>query len=123
MAGAQRFEVKGAANLQRTLDDAARELGDLSGPGEDAGALVASRASGLAPRLTGALASSITVDAGPLEVVISSPLATYPAIQEYGSRYVTARPFMRPALDERQDLVVDRYSRAVDAALTHVKGA
>ena len=43
--------------------------------------------------------------------------AFYGHMVEYGTRYTTAQPFMRPALDENEDKVVEAYKNEIQKQL------
>jgi HK97 gp10 family phage protein len=63
------------------------------------GESVAQKASDLAPRLTGALAASISAHAtGPSEVEIVADVP-YAAFVEYGTSDTEPAPYLRPALE------------------------
>jgi HK97 gp10 family phage protein len=61
---------------------------------------VAEKAEELAPKLTGELEESIGVDGD--KVVATSPHALF---DEYGTVYMEAQPFMRPAVKYGRDLM------------------
>ena len=115
--------VKGADNLARTLGRAADDLEDMSTAGDRAGALILNTARAKAPRLTGALAGSLELESGPVEVSVSSPLE-YAGRTHYGWAAVgqRAQPFLTDALALNEERVVGLYMGEVDQAIGQVKG-
>jgi phage gpG-like protein len=116
-------DVDGADTLARTCRAAADDLDDMAAAHAEAGRLVQQRARGYAPKVSGTLATSITVDAGGSEAVVASPLV-YAGVQEYGwaGHNITAQPFLRPAMAD-QDMVVKPYADATAKAVAQIRGA
>jgi HK97 gp10 family phage protein len=119
-----RVTVEGDTMLAATLHRAAAELADLSATGRGAGELVRARAASNAPKRTGRLAGSVRASASRSEVVVASG-TVYAARVNYGMPSVgqPAQPFLTNALGDTQKEVVARYERAVNAAVSHVRGA
>lgn len=119
-----RITVEGDTMLAATLRRAAGELGDLASTGRAAGEIVRARAASNAPKRTGRLSGSVTAAATRTEVVIASGVV-YAARVNYGMPSVgqPAQPFMSDALGDTQKEVVARYERAVNTAVSHVRGA
>lgn len=69
---------------------------------------VATSAAAQAPRLTGALASSI--QASGEAVAVSVPYARF---QEFGTSKMSANPFLGPALEQEQEAAVDDIAEAI----------
>ena len=116
------FQVRGADRLARTAADAGRELRDLSRTNRAVAEGV--RASASPPRLTGALAASLTVTSSTTEADVTSGLP-YAGVIEYGWARHNIEPsmFLTSAATGRDPASIDLYQRAVDAALAGVKGA
>jgi len=117
-----RTEVEGGPALAASLNRVADRLDDLPDAGAAAGQAVKSRASSLAPVDTGALAGSITAEWTGNTVDVGSPLR-YAPFQEYGTTYVPASPYLRPALEAATTQIVDAYTGAIQKELETVKGA
>lgn len=122
MAG--EVEVQGAANLQRTLKGAARDVVDLTGTNASAAAIVAAAAAARAPRRTGALAGSVRVTTTPNKgrvefgVVYANPIHWgWPA------RNIRANPFATTALAQTQGQTVGVYERRVVDIVGKIRGA
>jgi hypothetical protein len=118
------IEVKGVDRLASTLDDAARQLGDLREAGTEAGRIITSVAAMTAPRRTGALAGSVAaevVEGG--GVVVGSDLIYAPPIHNgWAAHGISPQPFLADALDSSEGQVVEVYAKAVTAAVADVEG-
>lgn len=115
-------EVEGADTLARTMRQAAESLGaGVAGADADAARLIALDARRRAPRRTGALASTVT-STGPV-IRAGSPTVPYAGYVEYGTRRMSARPFLRPAADANQPRVVVLFKTAAARILSRIRGA
>lgn len=127
MGAGDAVTVRGADEVARTLNDLADRLGDLGDVDAAAGAVIARSAQGYAPRRTGALRASITVQVAEAGATITAGVQLRDAralVQEYGSRRgVTGKFYMRRAADSQESAVVDQYETAVKSAADKVRGA
>src|SRR5262245_18750529 len=114
--------VEGADRLAATLGRFASELDNLTTAGEKSGQAVKIRASQLAPVDTGNLARSIRADSNGTTVEVGTSVP-YGRFQEYGTVYVTASPYLRPALDQATNQITAAYLADIQEKLSHVKGA
>lgn len=116
--------VIGAAELSRTMHNAADELGDMENAGGRASNVVANRGRVEAPRRTGALAASITptVDGKIAAVTSALPYAarTHWGYSRYGQR---AQPFLADPLAQLEGTIVGYYADDADRVLHKVRGA
>jgi phage gpG-like protein len=119
-----RITVEGDAMLAATLHRAAGDLADLTATGRGAGEVVRARAASNAPKRTGRLAGSVRASASRSEVVVAAGVV-YAARVNYGMPSVgqPAQPFLSDALGDTQREVGARYERAVNTAVSHVRGA
>jgi hypothetical protein len=108
-------ELRGADQLVRTLDDAARHLEDLTDAEREAGQLLADQGSKAAPRRTGRLAEShgYTVTDTGLSVTAATP---------YASIVHARNPWLTRTVGNQLDQVADIYLAGVSDALAEVKG-
>lgn len=101
--------------LGQQLEDAARDLGDLTAANRRAGAVVVERAD--IPVRTGRLkARGVTVESGRagFDIVIGGPGAPYgPAVH-------ARNPFITQALSRQEDAVVDAIVDGLDQALDNI---
>jgi hypothetical protein len=115
--------LEGGDNLTRTLEGAARDLGDLSPAHRRAADLVAQAARARAPRRSGRLASTIQGrgDREGAAVVVG---AVYAGVQEYGwaARRIPAQPYLNPAAEATTTAWTGEYQAEVQDILGTVKG-
>jgi hypothetical protein len=118
------LEVRGAAELVRTLHQAGADLGDLSAAGKRAGDLLVATARSRAPRRTGTLAASLSPVATTTGVRVAS-VVRYASAVHWGvpSRNMAANPFLADAVGARQDTLVGYYLDQVQTAVDGVRGA
>lgn len=92
-----RVEVTGDKAVIAKLERAAHDVAQLEGPTRAAAREVERSAARRAPKRTGRLAASNSVSvAGGLGTVRNT--VRYAPYVEYGTRYMRAQPFLRPAL-------------------------
>lgn len=114
------MDVDGAVQLDASIAECVRGMESLDGA--EAGRIIVQRASGNAPKLSGALARSITASTSGTEVEVSSSL-DYAPVQEFGGgNNIAAQPYMRPALLDSTDAVVAAYGRAVAHEVSKIHG-
>ena len=118
-----KVDVEGDERLAATLDNAADDLTDMHDALEQAGRIVQARARAGAPVRTGALARSITATATATEVQVGPHVGVYAGVQEYGSATTPAHPYLRPALDASNTLILGVFTEETNQALHRVKGA
>lgn len=94
-------QVKAAFELRELAVSPAAVRPILSG----AGMIIESAAKARAPVLTGTLRRSIHHEVSGYEVSVGTDLE-YAPYQEYGTRYMSPRPFLRPAIDETRGEVL-----------------
>jgi multidrug efflux pump subunit AcrA (membrane-fusion protein) len=121
---ADRVKVEGAARLERTLHAAADDLEDMSQAQQESARLVQQRAQAAAPKDTGTLANSLTVqeiERG--QIAVASQLIYAPVIH-YGwaAHNISPQPFLATALADSTSLVVDLHQRQAQHILSQVKG-
>jgi hypothetical protein len=114
-----------AASFDRLSDD----LDDLDDAGRQAGRVLMVDAQRRAPRKSGRLRASITVDVDDhgqaVTVSAGGGRVAYAGVQEGGwpRRNIRAHHYMRDALRSQSDEVVDAYADTVDDAVDKVRGA
>lgn len=116
------MSVRGGEQLRRNLARlAGAERRQAQRDGLEAGArIVETYAKIAAPVDTGFLRSSITVDeVTPMEAIIG-PHTDYAEHVEFGTSRMEAQPYMRPALDEHENEIVDAVAATVAAFVESV---
>jgi len=115
--------VRGGAELQRNLNRlVGAERRRAQQDGLEAGArIVETYAKLLVPVDTGTLKGSIMVDeVTPVQAVIA-PHTDYAEHVEFGTSRMEAQPYMRPALDEHENEIVQAVSSTVAAFVESVR--
>lgn len=106
-------EVKGLNEVLRALNKLGAEFEDLKDANKELGDTIARRAAAVAPRLTGALASSIRANRAKKRVSIKAGGARVPyaGVIEYGweARSIRPQPYLRKAAFERRDYISQTY--------------
>lgn len=117
-------KVEGGEELARTLAHAADEFGDMGDAGDRAANVVANAGRQGAPRLTGALASSVHPERekNVAAVVSALPYAnrTHYGYARYGQK---AQPFLTDPLARLEGTITGYYADEADRILHTVKGA
>lgn len=123
MTGA--FTVRGADTLDRTMHDAADELGDLHMALGKGGDVVVAAARQRAPHRTGALAASIRVQSVDATGVRMGSTAPYAGVIHWGwpARAIRAQPFLSDAAQATERQWVEFVEQSVLDAVDGVKGA
>ena len=121
---AERVEVEGAARLQATMRACAAELQDLKAAHTAVAHQGAAASATRAPHRSGALAASVrgTSEKG---AAVFSASVPYAGVIHYGwpGHNIAANPFMTGALTAKQSTWTDTYFRAVESAVSKIKGA
>ncbi len=115
--------VRGGEQLRRNLARlAGAERRQAQQDGLEAGArIVETHSKILCPVDTGFLRSSIQVDSvTPMEAIIA-PHTDYAEHVEFGTSRMEAQPYMRPALDEHENEIVQAVSDTVAAFVESVR--
>lgn len=115
--------VRGGAELQRNLDRlAGAQRRQAQRDGLEAGArVVETHSKILCPVDTGFLRNSIQVDSvTPMEAIIA-PHTDYAEYVEFGTSRMAAQPYMRPALDEHENEIVQAVRDTVAAFVESVR--
>jgi HK97 gp10 family phage protein len=115
--------VRGGAELQRNLSRlAGAERRRAQQDGLEAGArIVETYAKLLVPVDTGTLKGSIMVDeVTPIQAIIA-PHTDYAEHVEFGTSRMEAQPYMRPALDEHENEIVQAVRDTVAAFVESVR--
>lgn len=107
--------LEGVERFRDTLQDAARELVDMTDAGTAAGRVLADELAQQAPRRTGYLASNMAT-------VATAELVTVTATADYSAAVNALDPFKARALDASIPRIIDIYADAAAAAMAQVKG-
>jgi hypothetical protein len=118
MAEAISVSISGLAEVQSALDKVEKDLVDMLELNKELSEDLAKKASALAPRLTGALASSVrgNPSAEKAEILAGGPGVPYAGVQEYGwpLKNIQAQPYLRPAVNNNMGFIVEKYKNYID---------
>jgi hypothetical protein len=119
-------EVRGAKELRKTLKAAGDDLGDLKDVNLAVGNMVAATASGMAPRLSGALAGSIRASraAGGVTLKSGSARIPYAGVIHWGwpAHNIAAQPFLSDAATSTEPAWTAMYEAELDRIIEKVQG-
>jgi|SRR5579863_1499575 len=111
--------IEGLDELEQKLRDETKKVAvaTLRRASKDAASIWEVAIAARAPALTGFLRTQITMsskakggDEGKITVMVGpSKKAYYGIFQEFGTRYMRAKPFMRPAFEETKDEVLNKF--------------
>jgi phage gpG-like protein len=113
MAEAIEITLEGVKEAQAAIDKLARELESNLTLNKELSTTLAQKASAMAPRLTGALASSVVGNPSEkkAQILAGSASVPYAGVQEYGwpNRNIQAQPYLRPAVNDNINYIVAKY--------------
>lgn len=119
MAEVISFSVEGEAKVKAALDKVEKDLIDRSELNKDLSDELSRKASAMAPRLTGALASSVKGNASndKAQILAGSNVVPYAGVQEYGwpAKNIQAQPYLRPAVFDNMDYIVEKYNKYIES--------
>lgn len=117
---AARIEAPGEAKLRRDLDDAGRDLADLENAHAATARIVLPEIRSRAPRVSGALGSSMRADVTGDGVAFTSPLPYFGPIHNgWPAHGIEPNRFAVDAVLAAESEVVDVYGEDVDRTLAH----
>lgn len=110
--------VRGLSEVTRLLRRLGDDMEDLKDANARLSGDIAQRASAIAPRLTGALASSIRGNRAQkkLQIKAGNARVPYAGVIEFGwpSRRIEAQPYLRRAAFREKDLIKQRYEDNIE---------
>ena len=113
--------VTGVENVQSLLNRLNKDIESNAELNKNVSSLIAQKASAIAPRLSGALASSIVGNSSSerARVVAGSSTVPYAGVTEYGwpQRGREAKPYLRPAVNNNMGQIIQEYSRSIDQSI------
>lgn len=113
MADAISVSVNGVTETLRELDKLVGDLQTLDDARRAIGSELTSLASALAPKLTGALASTVTHTLSERGVALKagSPAVVYAGVQEYGwpEKNIPEQSYLRKAVSQREKFIIEKY--------------
>jgi hypothetical protein len=121
MAEAIQVTVKGLKEVETTLKKLGKDLESNTGLNKELSETLASKASAMAPVLTGALASSVKGNPSDkkAQILAGSAAVPYAGVQEYGwpERNIQAQPYLNPAVYNNMGWIVAKYNDSIHDAI------
>jgi hypothetical protein len=119
MAGVISISVEGEAQVKAALAKVEKDLTDRSELNKDLSDELSRKASAMAPRLTGALASSVKGNPSneKAQILAGSESVPYAGVQEYGwpEKNIQAQPYLRPAVFDNIGYIVEKYENYIQS--------
>jgi HK97 gp10 family phage protein len=117
MAEAIQISIEGVKQVTDTLDKLSRDLEKNTSLNKELSSTLADKASAMAPKLTGALASSVQGNASDTkaQILAGSDAVPYAGVQEYGwpQKNIKAQPYMRPAVFNNMGYIIEKYNDSI----------
>ena len=118
---AEEIIIKGVQDVKNTLDKLGKDLESNTELNKELSSTLSQKASALAPRLTGALASSVkgNPSAEKAQILAGSAAVPYAGVQEYGwpEKNIQAQPYLRPAVYNNMGYIIEKYNESIQKAI------
>jgi len=119
MAEVISISVEGEQQIKAALAKVERDLTDRLTLNKELSENLSKKASAMAPRLTGALASSVKGNPSneKAQILAGSNSVPYAGVQEYGwpQRNIQAQPYLRPAVFDNMEYIVEKYNNYIES--------
>lgn len=119
MAEVISFSVEGEEKVKAALAKIEKDIVDRSELNKDLSDELSRKASAMAPRLTGALASSVKGNPSneKAQILAGSQSVPYAGVQEYGwpQKNIQAQPYLRPAVFDNIGYIVEKYNKYIES--------
>ena len=113
--------ITGVKETQVVLQKLAKELESNIELNKELSTTLAQKASNMAPRLTGALASSVVGNpsAEKAQILAGSDAVPYAGVIEYGwpAKNIQARPYLTTAVNQNMGYIVEKYNDSIEKAI------
>lgn len=117
MAEGIEVSIQGIDQAKAAINDLAKTLEKNLSLNKELSETLAQKASAMAPRLTGALASSVKGNPSEekAQILAGSAAVPYAGVQEYGwpSRNISAQPYLRPAVNDNMNYIIAKYEDSI----------
>jgi hypothetical protein len=111
-------KLEGTRELQELLIKLGKDLESNSELNEELSSNLAQKASSIAPRLTGSLASSIVGNPSPqkAQIVAGSGAVPYAGVIEYGwpAKNIQAQPYLNKTVNSNMGYIIERYNQSIE---------
>ena len=115
------ISITGVKEVTDSLDKLSRDLKSNIELNKELSTTLSQKASALAPRLTGALASSVqgNPSAEKAQILAGSAAVPYAGVIEYGwpAKNKEARPYLNPAVQNNMGYIIEKYNDSIKKAI------
>ena len=115
------ISIQGVKEVTDSLNKMARDLESNIELNKELSTTLSQKASALAPKLTGALASSVqgNPSAEKAQILAGSAAVPYAGVQEYGwpERNIRPQPYLNPAVKDNIGYIIEKYNDSIQAAI------
>lgn len=115
------ISIQGVKEVEDSLKKLGRDLESNIELNKELSTTLSQKASALAPKLTGALASSVVGNpsAEKAQIMAGSAAVPYAGVQEYGwpQRNIKAQPYLRPAVYNNIGYIIEKYNESIQKAI------
>jgi hypothetical protein len=113
--------IQGVKEVTDSLDKLGRDLKSNLELNKELSTTLSQKASAMAPRLTGALASSVqgNPSAEKAQILAGSAAVPYAGVIEYGwpAKNKEARPYLNPAVNNNMGYIIEKYNDSIQKAI------
>jgi len=117
MAEAIEFSIQGVNEVKASLDKIEKGIKENLELNKELSNTLAQKASAMAPRLTGALASSVVGNGSSerAQIVAGSASVPYAGVIEYGwpNKNIKAQPYLIPAVNNNMGYIIQKYEDSI----------
>ena len=114
---AEGITITGVKEVKDTLNKLGKDLESNIELNKELSSTLSQKASAMAPRLTGALASSVqgNPSAEKAQILAGSNTVVYAGVQEYGwpEKNIQAQPYLRPAVYNNLGYIIEKYNESI----------
>jgi hypothetical protein len=118
---AEAITVEGIKQVTDSLKKLNKDLESNIELNKELSTTLSQKASAMAPKLTGALASSVVGNpsAEKAQILAGSAAVPYAGVQEYGwpLRNIEAQPYLNPAVRDNMGYIIEKYNDSIQAAI------
>ena len=115
------INIQGVKEVKDALNKLERDLAENEELNKELSSTLSQKASAMAPRLTGALASSVVGNpsAEKAQIMAGSNAVPYAGVQEYGwpARNIQAQPYLRPAVYNNIGYIIEKYNDSIQKTI------
>jgi phage gpG-like protein len=118
---AEEINIQGVKEVTDSLNKLARDLQSNIELNKELSTTLSQKASAMAPKLTGALASSVigNPSAEKAQILAGSAAVPYAGVQEYGwpERNIRPQPYLNPAVKDNMGYIIEKYNDSIQKAI------